>query len=170
MGARKPETKIEKLKLIEQFVPYEIAIKLKEKGFIEPCIGWWYNPTGNDPDLFLVEYGEAEDNNSVELDPEQEDMKDVANWKQICEEKKHSCSGPLWQEVVEWFKETHSINVGVYYHNDSPTCCAVVEKFSNIGLELFVKKDGEEIEFPCVDKKFAKSELKKAIKAAIKLI
>ena len=93
------------------FVPYEIAIKLKEKRFVEPCIGWWYNPTGNDPDLFLVEYGEAEDNNSVELDSEQEDMKDVVNWKQICEERKHSCSAPLWEQVIDWFRDKHQIEI-----------------------------------------------------------
>ena len=35
----------------EQFVPYELAIKLKELGFDEPCLGgfdddkkWWHHP------------------------------------------------------------------------------------------------------------------------------
>lgn len=97
--------------MTKQFIPYEIAWKLKEIGFTEPCIGWWYNPTGNDPDLFLVEGREAEDNNSVVLDPDREDMKDVVNWEQICESKKLSCSAPLWQQIIDWFREKHSIDI-----------------------------------------------------------
>lgn len=30
----------------EQFVPYEIALKLKKKGFDEPCFRYYYTATG----------------------------------------------------------------------------------------------------------------------------
>ena len=30
----------------KEFVPYELALKLKELGFDEPCFGsWWFNPS-----------------------------------------------------------------------------------------------------------------------------
>jgi hypothetical protein len=35
----------------DQFVPYEIAVKLKEKGFDEECFGWWFV----DEDLLIIE-------------------------------------------------------------------------------------------------------------------
>lgn len=97
----------------EQFVPYEIALKLKEKGFDEPCIGWWHSPTNNEHNLFLVENGEAE-NNNIKLDPEQPDMKDVVNWKQICEESKLGCSAPLWQQVIDWLEDKFSYHIVIY--------------------------------------------------------
>lgn len=97
----------------KQFVTYDIAVSLKEKGFKEKCIAWYYNPKGNDPDLFLVEYNQAEDNNSVFLDPEDKKMKGVGNWKDICEERKYSCSAPLWQQVIEWIWDKYSLNITI---------------------------------------------------------
>jgi hypothetical protein len=35
----------------DQFVPYEMAQKMKALGFVDTCIGWWYNPQNNEPDL-----------------------------------------------------------------------------------------------------------------------
>ena len=32
----------------DQFVPYEIAVKLKEKGFDQPCLGYYTQYTGTE--------------------------------------------------------------------------------------------------------------------------
>jgi len=68
----------------EQFVPYEIAIKLKEKGFNEPCLAW----STEDSEYILVETKEGEDNNSI-----------------------GGTSIPLWQQVIDWLSDVHNIEV-----------------------------------------------------------
>lgn len=32
----------------EDFAPFELAVKLKEKGFNEPCYGYYHHDGGND--------------------------------------------------------------------------------------------------------------------------
>ena len=96
--------------------------------------------------------------------------------RSISEIKKLGCSNemvavPMYFQVIEWFKEVHKMNVGIFYHSDSPTCCAVVEKFTDKGLELFGnEEDGTLLEFICVPRIQEKSQLKKAILEALKFI
>ncbi len=86
------------------FVPYEIAKQLKEKGFNEKCLGWWfkYYDTAN---LHLVENDEGEDNNlKLDLSSSQ-----AINARQLEQEYESSCSAPLYQQVIDWFREKHNI-------------------------------------------------------------
>ena len=69
------------------FVSYEIAILLKEKGFNEPCFAWYYLPEGNLMGLGSQEALKFKNKGS----------------------KKHFCSAPLYQQVVDWFREKHLI-------------------------------------------------------------
>ena len=67
----------------EEFVTYEIALKLKELGFDEPCFGYfpplkkeitvWYNPEITNSGEFIL--------------------------------------APLWQQVIDWFREKHLIDI-----------------------------------------------------------
>lgn len=69
------------------FVPYEIALKLKEKGFDEPCLGY-YSPHN----LNYVYHDTIYSN--------------------IWEEFKGSNNGlpvPLYQQVIDWFREKHKL-------------------------------------------------------------
>lgn len=66
----------------EQFVTYEIALKLKELGFDEPCFGWY----------------SYEEFNPLRI--------------QKCETYLgiESCTkAPLWQQAIDWFAENYII-------------------------------------------------------------
>jgi len=78
----------------EQFVPYEIAIKLKEKGFDEPCLAW----STEYGEYILVETKEGEDSNTF-----------------------RGISIPLWQQVIDWFRVKYNLDVQAFSaltHND----------------------------------------------------
>ena len=75
----------------EQFVTYDVAKRLKELGFNEPCLGWIAQ------DEFLST-GIREVKNS-----------DCA--------PKH-CASPLWQQAIDWLRETKKITVGLVPYYD----------------------------------------------------
>lgn len=92
------------------FVSYELGLILKEKGFNEPCIGYWWDK----------EWLENNDNK----------VKEVFNF---CIASKHNelpsrVSAPLYQQVVDWFREKHNLHIeinsmGFGYvgtHNNTP--------------------------------------------------
>ncbi len=72
----------------KQFVPYELAVKLKELGFDEECISF-YNQSGS---LNLSRI-------------------DSFNWvirNSNSQVVKLKCvSAPLWQQAFDWFREKH---------------------------------------------------------------
>jgi hypothetical protein len=70
----------------EQFVPYEIAVMLKEKGFDEPCFG----------DYFHFE----RDNQSI-LDYDEDRERIITD---NTDENITKYLAPLWQQVIDWLK------------------------------------------------------------------
>ena len=80
----------------KDFVLYEEALALKELGFNEPCIGWWF-VCNNKANLHLVENGEAEDNNNIEISEE-----DFPEYESMY---KGSCSAPTFSQAFRWFDE-----------------------------------------------------------------
>ena len=81
-----------------QFVTYEIALKLKELGFDEKCLKLW----------------EHTDFYTVLVNPEE--------FKKVVSEK--YCNAPLWQQVIDWFLNQYNIWIIVdtslikFYKND----------------------------------------------------
>lgn len=82
----------------KQFVTYPIAISLKELGFNEPCLAE-YDLDDNNHSIELIERLETTSINSIKV-----------------------LTAPLWQQVIDWFREKHQINInplidhnGVYY-------------------------------------------------------
>lgn len=74
------------------FVPYEIAMELKSKGFNEECFAY-YIFANNKKDLYyIIPYEMGSSNN----DP--------------C---KGDCSAPTHQQVLNWFREEHNIDIKV---------------------------------------------------------
>jgi hypothetical protein len=75
----------------DQFVPYEIAVKLKEKGFDEPCLGFYYDEGKFSFWNWTVfnEYPHLTKNTAMI-------MTDYI-------------SAPLWQQVIDWFREKHNL-------------------------------------------------------------
>lgn len=80
-----------------QFVTYDIALKLKELGFNEECIGFYYLYESKEHFLISTVYNTN------------------SSW-----EDKISMSAPLWQQVVDWLREKHDIVIDIArIHNNS---------------------------------------------------
>lgn len=77
----------------EQFVTFEIALKLKELGFNEPCIAYYVVTK----DKFIY------------------DINKVLNYYtgkgNFLGEKCYSA--PLWQQVIDWFREKHNLYINI---------------------------------------------------------
>ena len=68
----------------KQFVPYSIALALKELGFNEECFGWYYL---NNPDYIEYERCKLKDCTDIHI------------------------PAPLWQQVLDWLRTEHGINI-----------------------------------------------------------
>lgn len=77
------------------FVPYAIALTLKEKGFDEPCFGFNY--------VYF-----KGDNVELKIEPNER-----TNAYFIKADAKECCLAPVYQQVVDWFRDKHSIYIAV---------------------------------------------------------
>jgi hypothetical protein len=79
------------------FVPYEVAVKLKEKGFDELCLAWY--------------------NSKKTLYAKQQDgMGGYMSTMQNAEVKVEGyCTAPLYQQVFQWFRDRHKKFVSIQY-------------------------------------------------------
>lgn len=75
----------------EQFVPYEIALKLKEKGFVELCFA------------FYEADGEFKFNNGT--------LTFDGKWVSANKNNIDYCTAPLYQQVIDWFRVVHKIYI-----------------------------------------------------------
>ena len=80
----------------EQFVPYDIALKLKELGFNERCLAIYINsvlkPITQKPISGNQYYVFNSVKNNILINP-------------------MNCTAPLWQQAIDWFREKHNIQV-----------------------------------------------------------
>ena len=80
----------------KEFVTYEIALKLKELGFDEECLGFWYVSQINNSCIEL-RYGMCIfKSTSIELSKYPKNV-----------------LAPLYQQVVDWFREKHNIHIEI---------------------------------------------------------
>lgn len=93
------------------FVPYELALLAKEKGFDEPCFAAWFKYTIlNDKKIELTKpkdsiYGENflfKNSLEIFIDNSISGKGDGAK-----------CSAPLYQQLVDWFREKHKLYIEV---------------------------------------------------------
>lgn len=75
------------------FVPYELAVKLKEKGFDEACIAYY----------------DKVDKNKLKPVP----MTDEINSFHSNRYGKVMLSAPPYQQVVDWFREKHKLQINI---------------------------------------------------------
>ena len=72
------------------FVPYNIALLAKEKGFNEPCLAMYnHSNVVSNPSLNVVKN----------------------DWFFEIESDKDRCSAPLYQQLIEWFKSNYGITI-----------------------------------------------------------
>ena len=82
----------------KEFVPYKLAIKLKELGFDEKCIYYFRKNNKNEFILFQNDLGECYVN---------ADFDKVLVWDEYLENPQ--CSAPLYQQAFRWFREEHGL-------------------------------------------------------------
>jgi hypothetical protein len=96
----------------DQFVPHEIAILLKEKGFTDECMASYQislTAQENEEDGFSGpfgwEKGEVNFNKGY-----------FANGVPYCDFSNEHwlyCAAPLWQQVIDWFLEEHKLLITI---------------------------------------------------------
>lgn len=74
----------------KQFVNYEISLKLKELGFVEPCMG-----------LYYIENKKFSKTNY--------------SHSNIVKSNDYIIDAPLWQQVIDWFREKHNVIISNKY-------------------------------------------------------
>jgi len=74
----------------DQFVTYEIALRLKELGFNESCLGWYSIYRKN----LSINFGYVILENLT----------------------KAATLAPLWQQAQRWLREVHHIHIGIWYN------------------------------------------------------
>ena len=77
--------------MIREFIPYEIALALKELGFDEPCFGYYVNK-------------------SIDLEWTFTDSIHFSH--------KESILAPLYQQAFRWFREKYNLLSRISYKND----------------------------------------------------
>jgi hypothetical protein len=85
----------------EQFVTYEIALKLKELDFNEECLC-----------TYAVNGRRFQRNPSNNMAGEE--IEEPYTWKNSLIHKS-VMTAPLWQQVIDWFREKHNIIIEVWF-------------------------------------------------------
>jgi len=81
----------------KQFIPSELAEKLKELGFNEPCIAMY----------FCGKF-------AIKLQGTNKEFETVIN----SEMTKTLCAAPLWQQAFDWFREKHKLHYNLGFIDD----------------------------------------------------
>lgn len=110
----------------KQFVTYEIALKLKELGFDEPCFGyytsmkeWMMEGTKLNPERHFHGCNWANSDNSMYFMYKQNSFGDRDSVVKNSEFTKaiHNVAVPLWQQVIDWFREKYNYYISVFRLN-----------------------------------------------------
>jgi hypothetical protein len=115
----------------KEFVPYNIALELKELGFDEPCLAWH-----NSERLFIDNHDAV--NSKMEFD--------------------YCCALPLYQQAFRWFREKYMLaSQFAYYH--VPKWTFEILEFTDIKMtpskivcEYSKLRTYEEAEIACLKK------------------
>ena len=108
----------------EQFVTYEIALKLKELGFDEKCFGyyrpmkeWMMEGTKFNFERHFHGCNWANPNNTMYFMYVQNSFGDREASVKNSEFTKaiENIAVPLWQQVIDWLREKHDIELSIVY-------------------------------------------------------
>jgi len=94
------------------FVPYEIAKQLKQKGFDEPCLGHYQD------NIEMFSYKPI--NGKLNLGFLGECKSEPYKWNSTPKwgvKSQVFYSAPLYQQVVDWFREKHKICIQISQHD-----------------------------------------------------
>ena len=91
----------------KQFVTYEIALKLKELGFNEKCLASYYTDDERNYDKGDIYDCRRKLSSSIDFDPFKEEFDNFY----INSNETYYVSAPLWQQVIDWFREKYNLDV-----------------------------------------------------------
>jgi hypothetical protein len=116
----------------KEFVPYELAVKLKELGFDEPCLASYETAFGKGID-FELGY--------------------------IIDGPKNYVLAPLYQQAFRWFREKYDLNhvitvadFGKYESGNPDFQCAIYSKNPLLITNMYKYNTYEEAELACLRK------------------
>ena len=112
---------------IKQFVTYEFALKLKKLGFDEECLG----------DYYIIPNDKTPNPNGEFLGLKYED---VSSYTKLV-------SAPLWQQVIDWFREKHNIHISIYPKMDV-NCIDYTAKIYQYSEDSYFGEGDDEEYFP----------------------
>lgn len=95
----------------KQFVTYEIALKLKELGFNEKCLASYYTDDERNYGKGDIYDCRRKLSSSIDFDPFKEEFDNFY----INSNETYYVSAPLWQQVIDWFKEKHNMYIEITY-------------------------------------------------------
>jgi hypothetical protein len=109
----------------KEFVPYEIALALKELGFDEPCLGRYWH----------------------------EEFKLINIDKQF-EVPHYACSAPLYQQAFKFFREKHNLHINKHGNSNYTSFNMVEPKIEVISFVRYTDTENhyEEAELECLKK------------------
>lgn len=97
------------------FIKYEIAKQLKELGFNEKCLAFYYNYNNHIDNI---------NKDSKKLEFSQCEWGDIKNTEELAIDYNNLnssyyaidnfISAPLYQQVTDWFRENHKIHIGIF--------------------------------------------------------
>ena len=132
----------------EQFIPYELAVKLKELGFDENTLAGytlWQNPTLTEPTLLVhIPTGK------------------YSRWSPIPDYGKYShrtsdmVKAPLWQQAFDWFYNSKNLFQYIRIFNKKDFGFSIFTVYEDVGKALVYSSNYyntyEEARLACLEK------------------
>ena len=84
-----------------EFVPYELALRMKRLGFDESCFRYYWERFENSPRM-MNQYGSPKSNSNLDK---------LAKTELKGLQGKSYCSAPLFQQVFRWFSEKYNVHM-----------------------------------------------------------
>ncbi len=129
--------------MTKEFVPYELALKLKQLGFDEPCFANYTVIPEDKIDWFTIPEQGITDKTS---------FGSSKNYNSKSFEEEGTISSPTYSQAFRWFREKHGmvfnlVGSGPYYPS-----IAFILIDGNSDIELGEYDNYEEAELACLDK------------------
>ena len=113
----------------KEFVPYELALELKQLGFDEECLADYF--VFGDGILRDGRYGQTKPKLFMRSEDVSEECEELSMFAY------HDVYVPLYQQAFRWFREKHNMNHSIILHETT---------FSNDYQYLVLSNDNEFVE------------------------
>jgi len=122
--------------MTQEFVPYELALKLKVLGFDEPCLGFYSINNQHFKDGYF--HISTENPFSTDIEPIQQELRCI--------------SAPLYQQAFRWFREKYLLDSWIYCSDENKGYFAIIVSCKRLMFYNENKNTYEEAEQACLNK------------------